>query len=165
VRVRARSPLGLKYLELTPGTAAGDVKRLDRGRQNRPVELDQVLSTFDARTRQATQGLLKELGGGLTLVRLGGHFAGGQVLHWAGSGALLSGDIVQVLPGGRWVSFMYSYPMLIPLPAREVEGIAAALEPFAFDRILGAWWDRNVLADGKDVVRRSAERYVRALSG
>jgi len=41
----------------------------------------------------------------------------------------------------------------------------AALEPFAFDRILGAWWDRNVLADGKDVVRRSAERYVRALSG
>jgi len=110
-------------------------------------------------------GETKELGGGLTLVRLGGHFAGGQVLHWAGGAALLSGDIVQVLPGGRWVSFMYSYPMLIPLPAREVEGIAAALEPFAFDRILGAWWDRNVLADGKDVVRRSAERYVRALSG
>ena len=54
---------------------------------------------------------------------------GGQVLHWPEGDALLSGDIVQVLPGGRWVSFMYSYPMLIPLPAREVERIAAALEP------------------------------------
>lgn len=37
---------------------------------------------------------------GATLIRLGGHFAGGQVLHWAegvgGKGALLSGDIIQV---------------------------------------------------------------------
>jgi hypothetical protein len=105
----------------------------------------------------------KELGGGLTLIRLGGHFAGGTVLHWADGRALLSGDIVQVLPGGRWVSFMYSYPMLIPLPAREVERIAAALEPWHFDRIIGAWWGRIVRADAKDVVRRSAERYVRAV--
>ncbi|UTI66182.1 MlaD family protein [Paraconexibacter antarcticus] len=65
VRVRLKSPLGLKYLELTPGTAPGDVKRLDRRHQARPVELDQVLNTFDARTRRATQGLLHELGGGL----------------------------------------------------------------------------------------------------
>ena len=105
----------------------------------------------------------KELGGGLTLIRLGGHFAGGTVLHWADGRALLSGDIVQVLPGGRWVSFMYSYPMLIPLPPRGVERIAAALEPWDFDRIIGAWWGRIVRADAKDVVRRSAERYVRAV--
>jgi hypothetical protein len=59
---------------------------------------------------------------------------------------------------------MYSYPMLIPLPAREVEGIARALEPWDFDRIYGAWWGRVVREDGKDVVRRSAERYVRALA-
>ena len=75
-------------------------------------------------------GDTRELWDGLTLLRLGGHFAGGQVLHWPAGDALLSGDIVQVLPGGRWVSFMYSYPMLIPLPAREVERIAAALEPW-----------------------------------
>lgn len=110
------------------------------------------------------EGDLEELGNGLTLHRLGGHFAGGQVLHWEAGRALLSGDIVQVLPGGRWVSFMYSYPMLIPLPAREVERIAAALEPWDFDKIYGAWWDRVVVQDGKDVVRRSAERYVRALA-
>lgn len=103
------------------------------------------------------------LGGGLTLIRLGGHFPGGTVLHWAEGRTLLSGDIVQVLQGGRWVSFMYSYPMLIPLPAREVERIAAELEPWDFDRIFGAWWGLVVREDGKEVVRRSAERYVRAL--
>jgi glyoxylase-like metal-dependent hydrolase (beta-lactamase superfamily II) len=110
-------------------------------------------------------GETKELGDSLTLIRLGGHFAGGTVLHWAGGRALLSGDIVQVLPGGRWVSFMYSYPMLIPLPAREVERIAAALEPWDFERLIGAWWGRVVREDAKAVVRRSAERYVRAVTG
>ena len=77
---------------------------------------------------------------------------------------MLSGDIVQVLPGSRRVSFMYSYPMLLPLPARDVERIAAALEPWEFERIYGAWWGRVVAEYGKDVVRRSAERYVRALA-
>ena len=110
------------------------------------------------------QGDGHELWDGLTLLRLGGHFPGGQVLQWPSGGALLSGDIVQVLPGSRWVSFMYSYPMLIPLPAREVERIVAALEPWEFDRIYGAWWGRVVPEGGKDVVRRSAERYVRALA-
>ena len=97
-------------------------------------------------------------------MRLGGHFPGGQVLHWRDGDALLAGDIVQVLPGSRWVSFMYSYPMLIPLPAREVERIAAALEPWSFERIYGAWWGRVVRADGKEAVRRSAARYVRAVA-
>jgi hypothetical protein len=109
-------------------------------------------------------GDVRDLWDDLTLLRLGGHFPGGQVLHWRSGDALLSGDIVQVLPGSRRVSFMYSYPMLLPLPAREVERIAAALEPWEFDRIYGAWWGRVVAADGKDVVRRSAERYLRALA-
>jgi len=103
-----------------------------------------------------------ELGGGLTLIRVGGHFDGAQVLHRPG--ALFTGDVVAVRPAGRWVSFMRSYPMLIPLPAREVERIAAALEPWDFDRIYGGWWGDVVVEDAKDVVRRSVERYVRAVS-
>jgi hypothetical protein len=110
-----------------------------------------------------------ELAPGLTLIRLGGHFPGGTVLHWAagaeGAGVLLSGDIVQVIPDRGHVSFMYSYPNLIPLPAADVEHIAGALEPYAFERIYGAWWGRVVPRDGSEVVRRSAERYVRALAG
>jgi hypothetical protein len=106
-------------------------------------------------------GETRELGGGATLLRLGGHFAGGTVLHHGHT--LLTGDIVMVIPDRRYVSFMWSYPNLIPLPAAEVERIASALEPWDFERIVGAWWDRVVPHDGNEVVRRSAERYVRAL--
>lgn len=108
-------------------------------------------------------GETRELGDGLTLLRLGGHFEGGTVLHWAEGNALLSGDIVQVVQDRRWVSFMYSYPNLIPLPAATIRRMVAALEPYEFDRIYGAWWDAVVRADGKAAVRRSAERYLRAL--
>ena len=114
-------------------------------------------------------GEVKDLGDGLTLVRCGGHFAGGTVLHWAGGaegrGVLLSGDIVQVIPDRSHVGFMYSYPNLIPLPAAAVERIAGALEPYDFDVLYGAWWGRIVPGDAKKIVRRSADRYVRALDG
>jgi glyoxylase-like metal-dependent hydrolase (beta-lactamase superfamily II) len=98
-------------------------------------------------------GQTKSLAGGLTLVRCGGHFDGGTVLHWPegadGKGALLSGDIIQVVQDRCWVSFMYSYPNLIPLPASAVVQIVAAVEPFSFERVYGAWWDKVVIANGK----------------
>jgi glyoxylase-like metal-dependent hydrolase (beta-lactamase superfamily II) len=109
-----------------------------------------------------------ELAEGVTLVRSGGHFPGGTVLHWAhgpDGGALLSGDIVQVIPDRAWVSFMYSYPNLIPLAADDVRRVAASLSGLAFERIYGAWWGRVVRGDGAAIVARSAERYVRALAG
>jgi len=110
---------------------------------------------------------IKALWDGMELIRAGGHFDGGTVLHVPsaveGKGALLAGDILQVVQDRRWVSFMYSYPNYIPLPASEIDRIVAAVEPFEFDRIYGAWWDRNVASDAKAAVRRSAERYKRAL--
>jgi len=108
-----------------------------------------------------------DLGDGLELHRLGGHFDGGTVCLWRGGaggrGALLTGDIVQVVSDREWASFMYSYPNLIPLDASAIRRIVAALEPFEFDRIVGAWWGRVVPRDGKAIVRRSAERYLRAI--
>jgi glyoxylase-like metal-dependent hydrolase (beta-lactamase superfamily II) len=109
-------------------------------------------------------GETNELGGGLTLIRCGGHYEGAQVLHVAGLRALLSGDTVHVIPDRRFVSFMYSYPNLIPLSASQVQRIADGLEPYEFNTIHGAWWDRVVERDGSAVVRRSADRYVRALT-
>ena len=79
----------------------------------------------------------------LTLIRCGGHYEGGQVLHWPERRALLTGDIVQVIPDRRYVSFMYSYPNLIPLPA--VEGAARSRTPSrrsTFETIYGAWCGR-----------------------
>jgi hypothetical protein len=105
----------------------------------------------------------------LTLVRCGGHFDGGTVLHWAGGaaglGALLTGDIIQVVADRKHVSFMYSYPNYIPLPASAIQSIMRAAEPFEFDRVYGAFWDMVIESDGKAVVSRSAERYLRAIQG
>jgi glyoxylase-like metal-dependent hydrolase (beta-lactamase superfamily II) len=113
------------------------------------------------------QGEQLALGEGLTLVRLGGHFAGAQVLHWAGGadgrGVLLSGDILQVVQDRRYVSFMYSYPNYIPLSAGSVRHMIDALEPYPFERVYGAWFGAVVRADAKAAVRRSAERYLAAL--
>lgn len=114
------------------------------------------------------EGKKKELAPGVTLVCCGGHFDGGTVLHWSGGaggrGALLTGDILQVTPDGL-VSFMYSYPNLIPLPARAVKGIAEALQPFAYDRIYGAFWDRTIAINAEAIVAASVQRYIRAIAG
>jgi hypothetical protein len=107
-----------------------------------------------------------DLGHGLTLVRGGGHFPGGTMLHRAaGAGALLTGDIIQVVPDRTHVAFMWSYPNLVPLPEAEVRRVAAAAEPLPYDAIYGAWWDTVIASGAEAVVRRSAERYGLALRG
>jgi len=100
----------------------------------------------------------------LRLINLGVHFAGGTVLHWPdgerGEGALLSGDILQVIPDRRFVGFMYSYPNLIPERPAVVRRAAEILEPYRFEAIYGAWWDKIVRTDGHEVAQRSARRYL-----
>ncbi|HEU4649297.1 MAG TPA: hypothetical protein VFS33_09575, partial [Gemmatimonadales bacterium] len=109
------------------------------------------------------------LADGLTLIRCGGHFPGGTVLHWArgagGRGALLTGDIIAVNQDRKTVTFMYSYPNYIPLPPATVERIIGAVEPYAFEQLYGAFWDRNILHGAKEAVRYSARRYVDAVRG
>jgi hypothetical protein len=106
---------------------------------------------------------------GVTVARIGGHFDGAAVLHWPagseGRGALLTGDTITVVQDRDWVSFMWSYPNLIPLDERTVGDIAARVERFAFDRVYGGWWGRVVVSDGASAVRRSADRYIARLHG
>jgi len=115
------------------------------------------------------QGETKELLPGLTLICAGGHYPGGTVLHWAegcgGKGALLSGDIVQVVQDNKSVSFMWSFPNFIPLSAPRVQGVINSLKPYRFDRVHGAFTDRSIWSDGKGVVERSAERYLKIIRG
>ncbi len=112
-------------------------------------------------------GETHEIAPGITVVRTGGHFTGSSVLHWAhgadGGGVLMTSDSITVVPDTRWVSFMYSYPNLIPVNARTVERIVKAVKPFAFERIYGGWWERVVTHDAKAAVQRSAERYITAI--
>ncbi|QDU23480.1 MBL fold metallo-hydrolase [Urbifossiella limnaea] len=125
------------------------------------VRPDPVVTFWDGDT--------KPLPGGLTLVKTGGHFAGFQVLHWpagaAGRGVLLCGDQPYVCADPRWVSFMYSYPNLIPLGPAAIQQVVRRLAPFAFDRLYGAFPGQFVGSDAKGVVRRSADRYRTRIGG
>lgn len=104
----------------------------------------------------------------VTLARIGGHFDGAAVLHWPagseGRGALLTGDTITVVQDRQWVSFMWSYPNLIPLDAATVAAIARRVEGYRFDRVYGGWWGRTVVEDGPGAIRRSAQRYITHLS-
>jgi hypothetical protein len=110
-------------------------------------------------------GDTQRIGDRLTLINLGVHFDGGQVLHRAhepdGAGALFSGDIVGVVLDRRWVSFMYSFPNYIPERPRKIRRALEMLAPLTFDAVYGAWWNRIVRGDGAEAVRRSADRYLR----
>ncbi len=74
-----------------------------------------------------------ELSDDITLIRLGGHFLGGTVLHWK------------------------------RLSAAEVQRISETIAPYQFERLYGAWFERVVAHNAHDAVLRSAERYIRAL--
>jgi hypothetical protein len=105
----------------------------------------------------------------VTLIRGGGHFPGGAMLHWGkgagGRGVLCSSDIATVTVDRKFLSFMRSYPNLIPLSAREVEGVAAALAPFRFDTIYGHFFDRVIATGAKHALQASVARYLAAISG
>lgn len=104
----------------------------------------------------------------IRIVRCGGHFPGSAVVSWRGAedgrGVLLTGDSVTVVQDRHWVSFMWSYPNLIPLDGTELDRIQTALEPLSYERIHGGWWGRVIASDGEGVVRRSLERYRTAIS-
>ena len=90
------------------------------------------------------------------------HFAGGSVLHWPGvdgQGALATGDIFNVVADRRWVSFMYSYPNLIPEHPDTIRNALQLVEPFDYAAVYSAWWGTVLARDGKAAVIRSAHRY------
>jgi hypothetical protein len=137
-----------------------------------PVHLNAADKDWIMRPDPALQlwdGDTKPLWDGVTLVRCGGHFPGGAVLHWQDDrqpkGVVCAGDILTVVADRKWLSFMRSYPNLIPLSAREVEAIGAAMAPFAFDTIYGHYFDRVIETGAKQVLEKSVARYVAAING
>lgn len=167
--VRARG--GVSAIAVSHPHLVGSLVEWSHAFGNAPIYWHADNRDFVARPDPAYQFWDREtlpLLGGLTLIRCGGHFPGSTVLHWAqgaeGRGALLTGDTMQLAQDRRYVSFMYSYPNMIPLNARTVERIVQAVEPFEFDRLYGGWWDYVMPTDAKSAVKRSAERYITAIS-
>ena len=108
-----------------------------------------------------------ELEQGVSLHCCGGHFTDSDVLLWpagaSGRGALFTSDTLHVARDRRHVSFMYSYPNYIPLSAATVDRIVERVLPLPFDRVYSHFPDLQIETDGKDAIRRSAERYKQAI--
>ena len=110
-----------------------------------------------------------KLSNDVSLMRAGGHFSGSTVLHWANGptpgGALFSGDALQVVLTRRHVSFMYSYPNLIPMRTSDVLDIRNRLSKFEYADVYGYTWGRNIIGHGRQAVENSFDRYLSAVNG
>lgn len=68
LRVRPRSPVGVRFVELIPGTKGkplGNWDRLPASQTSETVQLDQALETFDPARREKAKTFLNEMGKGL----------------------------------------------------------------------------------------------------
>ncbi|MCW2958222.1 MAG: Mammalian cell entry related domain protein [Solirubrobacterales bacterium] len=67
LKVRPRSPVGVRFVELHPGTTGTPLKEggtIPAANTSVTVQIDEALATFDADHRKKTQQLLNELGKG-----------------------------------------------------------------------------------------------------
>jgi glyoxylase-like metal-dependent hydrolase (beta-lactamase superfamily II) len=104
----------------------------------------------------------------ITLIRCGGHFDGSTAMLWSagaqGKGVLLTGDTMMIPEDRRYVTFAYSFPNRLPLSARKVRGVADAVKPYKFDRIYDGWPGKSIESNAAEVVKASADRYIRLLN-
>jgi hypothetical protein len=166
-----RSLGGLKAIAISHPHYYGALADWSSAFDNTPVYLHEADAEWITRPHPAIlhwSGDSLALSDDMLLLRAGGHFPGGTMLHWRagaeGRGALFTGDIATVAMDRRFVSFMRSYPNYIPLNAAAVTGIAAAVAPLQFDRIYGAWWGRNIANGARFAFDVSVARYLSAIA-
>jgi hypothetical protein len=115
------------------------------------------------------QGETFELLEGVSLIRGGGHFPGGTMLHWAagaeGKGVVCSADIATVNLDRKSFTFMRSYPNNIPLSEKAVRAIGAALRPPAFDRVYSHHFERVLHSGAEQILQESVERSSAPIGG
>jgi glyoxylase-like metal-dependent hydrolase (beta-lactamase superfamily II) len=96
---------------------------------------------------------------GIRLICCGGHFPGANILHWPAEKSLFTGDTIQVCPDLKSVSFMYSYPNMIPLNKNAIHRISKCVKRLDYNKIFGAF-GRNIHSDAKKIMAFSVKRYL-----
>jgi glyoxylase-like metal-dependent hydrolase (beta-lactamase superfamily II) len=107
---------GIQAIAISHPHYYGTMVEWSRAFGDAPINLHEQDKGWVVRSTDALQfwqGATKSLFGGVELVRCGGHFDGYQVAHW--KDLLFAGDQPQVAMDQRGVSFLYSYPNMIPL--------------------------------------------------
>jgi phospholipid/cholesterol/gamma-HCH transport system substrate-binding protein len=98
LRIRLRSAVGVRYLEVIPGTKGTPLPEgatIPASNARTPVALDKVLDTFDTRTRARTRDLLNELGAGVQSRGADLNQAIASAPHFLGSLQGFSGAVVE----------------------------------------------------------------------
>ncbi len=132
-------------------------------------ESDEDWVRFDSPFLRFWEGHSFSLTANLDLVHLPGHFDGSAGLHWKTGprpgGSLYPGDAIQIVMDRRFVSFMRSYPNLIPLGPKAVRRLEEHVSPLVFSDLYGSFAGREMIGDAKERVEASFARYKVALEG
>jgi len=154
---------GIKAIALSHPHYFSTIVEWSRAFNNAPVYVNALDAEWLGRTDNCIQlwhEAVLPLWGGIQLVRCGGHFPGASILYWpAGKGALFVSDTIQIAPNRKTVSFMYSYPNLIPLPKREILNIQATVAPLAYDAMYGAF-GHYIRTGAQAAMEHSVKRYL-----
>jgi glyoxylase-like metal-dependent hydrolase (beta-lactamase superfamily II) len=168
IRLRARG--GVDRIVISHPHFYSSMVQWSEALGNVPILLhaaDEAWVQRPSRAIEYWRGDTLSLGGGVTLVRTGGHFPGSTALHWEdgaqGRGALFVGDSPQVATNRSRVSFMYSYPNYVPMQPRDVREMRERLERFGYDDVYGYSWGRNIIGGGRDAVNASFDRFFSAV--
>lgn len=96
----------------------------------------------------------------MKLILCGGHFPGACILYSPDNdGTLFVGDTIQVAPDLKTVSFMYSYPNLIPLAKKDILQIQKSVKDLHYTVMYGAF-GRYIKSDAKASMDFSINRYL-----
>jgi glyoxylase-like metal-dependent hydrolase (beta-lactamase superfamily II) len=154
---------GIKAIALSHPHYFSTIVEWSRAFENAPVYVNALDAEWLGRTDNCIQLWHKpqlELGDGIQLFLCGGHFPGASILYWpAERGALFVGDTIQVAPNRKTVSFMYSYPNMIPLPKRAILQIQSIVAPLRYDSIYGAF-GLHIHTGAQASMDQSVKRYL-----
>lgn len=103
-----------------------------------------------------------ELWEGMKIVLIGGHFAGGSILHvpfLSAQGSIICGDTLFLSPSKKHFSILWSYPNRMPLPLTELKRIKERFDGIPFDEYYGYIKTQNLSEHVKEVFESSMARY------
>ncbi|QMU28441.1 MBL fold metallo-hydrolase [Adhaeribacter radiodurans] len=157
---------GIQAIALSHPHYYSSIVNWSRTFNNAPIYIhasDKEWVTQSDNAIQFWEGKILELIDSISIINCGGHFPGACVLHWPagadGKGVVLSGDTLQVAMDRQSVSFMYSYPNLIPLRQAEIIAIRDALQGVNFERMYGAF-EPYIKQNARQAFDHSIVRYL-----
>jgi glyoxylase-like metal-dependent hydrolase (beta-lactamase superfamily II) len=99
---------------------------------------------------------------GISIVHIGGHFAGSCVLHITGltpQGTMLCGDTFNIARSKQHMAMMYSYPNIIMLTKTAFAKAYQKASLLNFDTVYGAFENQDIEGNAMKVFEASMQRY------